>query len=463
MNFFHKDFLLKTETAKKLYHNYAKDMPIFDFHCHLNPQEIFENNHFKDIAHAWLGGDHYKWRIMRSVGIEEKYITGDATGFEKFEAFAKALQYAIGSPVYHWAHMELRSFFDINEPLTPKNAKEIYDKVNAMLATDDFRVRNFIQKSNVTAIITTDDPIDNLEWHKKIKEDATFNVQVLPAFRPDKAINIDQDGFAAYIKTLGDVVGMSITSISELETALETRLQYFNDNGCIASDHGIAYVPFKIGTIDDVDLVLKEVIIGGTLTQDEINIYKTHIITFLADKYKELGWVMEIHYGVIRNLNTTMFKKLGPDTGFDAIGSQDSIGNMASLFGLLEEKDAMPKTMVFNINPVDNYAVGTVIGAFQEGGKMQFGTAWWFNDHINGMTAQINALADVGVLGKFTGMLTDSRSFLSYPRHDYFRRILCNIIGQWMEDGLYNPDIEAAGEMVKGISYTNAVEYIGLK
>lgn len=463
MAFFGDDFLLKTETSKKLYNNYAKDMPIFDFHCHLDPKAIYENEAFIDIAQAWLGGDHYKWRIMRTCGVDESLVTGkDATGLEKFKAFASSLKYAVGSPIYHWTHMELKTYFGITEPLTETNAEDVYNKVNALLASDGYKVRDFIKKSNVTAIITTDDPVDTLEWHKKIKEDNTFDVKVLPGFRPDKAINIELDTFKGYIETLGDVAGVSISDLKTLEESMIKRLDHFDENGCKASDHGIAYIPFVKYNRDEVETIFKKALKGDSLTELEMDKYKTYLMEFLGKQYAKRDWVMEIHYGAIRNLNSKMFKNLGPDTGYDAMGMDGKLDNLAPLLNSLSEANGLPKTMVFNINPIDNYPVAVMIGAFQEQGNIQFGTAWWFNDHINGMTAQINTLADVGVLGKFNGMLTDSRSFLSYPRHDYFRRILCNIVGQWIEDGLYNPDINVAGEIIKDICYNNAEQYFRL-
>ena len=463
MNFFDDNFLLKGKVAQELYTGFARDMPIFDFHCHLNPKEIYENKNFSDITQAWLAGDHYKWRIMRGCGIDEKYITGDADSFEKFNAFATALNYAMGSPVYHWAHMELKTFFGINKPLTKKSAKEIFDQVNALLVTDDFKLRTFIKKSNVRAIITTDDPADNLEYHKKLKEEKDWNVAVLPAFRPDKTLNIENSDFVDYIKTLEKAADQPINDIDSLKKALVKRIDYFAQNGCVASDHGLLYVPYKAASESTIDNIFKKALTKKEpLDSIEVDSYKTYLMQFLAQEYKKRQWVMELHYGAIRNVNKTAFDKLGPDTGYDIIGSADSIGNLANLLNAMNVQNALPKTMVFNLNPNDNYPVGALIGAFQGSTEMQFGTAWWFNDHVNGMNAQINALADVGVLGKFLGMLTDSRSFLSYPRHDYFRRILCNIIGQWMEDGLYNPDVKEAGKIVQYICYTNAIEYFGL-
>lgn len=457
--FFNDDFLLTNDAAKTLYHDYAKDMPIFDFHCHLDPKAIFENKNFADITEAWLGGDHYKWRIMRSCGIDERLITGDGDSLSKFKAFATALKYAMGSPVYHWAHMELRTYFGINEPLTEANAEAVFTAVNEKLATPDFSLRRFIEKSKVQAIYTTDDPVDSLEWHEKIKHDPGIAFTVAPAFRPDKAINLHKPGFADYMTQLGKVVGGTIDSMEALEKALAERVSYFDRMGCVASDHGIDSVPFVAYTQAQADVALKKALAGEALSPIEIDGYQTYVLQFLAAQYMQHHWVMEVHYGAIRGINSLWQDRLGPDTGFDSMGEAPSIHNLAKLFDSIEKTSGLPKTMVFNINANDNYPVATLIGGFQQRGGMQFGTAWWFNDHINGMTAQINALADVGVLGKFVGMLTDSRSFLSYPRHDYFRRILCNMVGQWITDGLYNPDTTVAGELIQDISYNNAVAY----
>ena len=462
MRFMDENFLLKTKTSQKLFFDYANKMPIFDFHCHLNPKDIYENNNFKDITEAWLLADHYKWRLMRSVGIDEKYITGDGTGLEKFKAFAKTLEFAIGNPIYHWAHLELKTYFDINEPLTEKNAEKIYSDVNEMLRQKDFKVRNFIEKSRVNIVVTTDDPIDTLEWHEKIKQDEGFKTKVLPAFRPDRAINIEISTFADYINQLATVSDIKINSFDELKKALASRIEHFTKHGCVASDHGIKYVPFAEFSLDEIDPILKKALNKENLTQLEIDKYKTALLQFLAKEYSKRNWVMEIHYGVLRNINTDMFEKLGPDTGYDTIGDYNMVDSLSSLLNLMNKDGNLPKTILFSGNPGDNYLLGTMMQAFQAAGdvsKIQLGTAWWFNDHINGMTNQINALADVGVLGKFIGMLTDSRSFLSYTRHEYFRRIICSIIGEWVEEGHYNPDIEVVGKLVENISYNNAMEY----
>lgn len=465
MAFIDKNFLLKNDTAKRLFFEYANTMPIFDFHCHLSPKDIYKNNNFKDISEAWLGGDHYKWRLMRSVGIDEKYITGDATGLEKFIMFAKTLEYSIGNPVYHWAHLELQRFFDEYEPLTEKNAEEIYNRVNLKLKGEDYKVRSFIKKSNVSIIFTTDDPIDSLEYHNLIKEDNSFDTKVLPAFRPDKALNIEAATYKEYIESLANVSGIKINNFSNLLKAIENRINYFHSVGCCASDHAFKHIPFEYATKKELDEILYKGLTGVELTLKETDKYKTALIQFLASEYKKRNWVMEIHYGVLRDNNSNMFKKLGPDTGYDTMADYNVIENLSKLLDSINSKNELPKTILFSGNPNHNYALGTLIGCFQSSdaeSKIQLGTAWWFNDHINGMTAQINALADVGVLGKFIGMLTDSRSFLSYPRHEYFRRIICNIVGSWIEDGEYNSDIELAGKIIKDISYNNAIKYFNM-
>lgn len=466
MKFIDENFLLKTETARTLFNKYAKDEPIFDFHCHLNPKEIYENKNFEDITQAWLGGDHYKWRAMRSVGIEEKYITGDASSFEKFKMWARTIQYAIGNPLYHWTHLELQRFFGIYEPLTENNAKEIFDKINELLKQDDFKVRELIKKSNVKTVVTTDDPADSLEYHKLIKEDSSVTFNVLPAFRPDKALNIEVDSFKDYIASLGQAAGMSVDSFANLLNALESRMNLFEQMGCHASDHAFTYVPCSPASSEELETIFKAAISGQKLTKDEIDKYKTGLMLFLGEQYTKRNWVMEIHMNIKRNNNTRMFEKLGPDTGFDCIGDYSSCETLTGLLDLLDYKGNLPKTILFAGNPTDNQVIGTILGCFQTSeaaSKIQFGTAWWFNDNKDGMEAQIKALGNTGILGKFVGMLTDSRSFLSYPRHEYFRRILCNIFGEWIENGEYDSNLEFAGKLVSDICYNNAAEYFGVK
>lgn len=467
MNFINEDFLLKSETAKKLFHNYAKAEPIFDFHCHLSPKEIYENKNFSDITEVWLGGDHYKWRAMRSLGIDESIITGkDVDSFEKFEKWAETIQYAIGNPLYHWTHLELQRFFDIYEPLTKESARRIYDKINSLLAQDDFKVRELIKKSNVKFINTTDDPADTLEWHKLLKEEKDLGFKVFPAFRPDKALNIDAKTFAEYIKTLGEAGGKEINNFADLKSVLESRMDLFGEMGCCASDHAFTYVPCVKADDAEIDAILAKAIKGEAVTVNESDKYKTALMIFLGTQYAKRGWAMEMHMNIKRDNNSRMFEKMGPDTGFDCISDWSSAEGLTNLLDALDYNNNLPRTIIFAGNPADNQVFGTILGCFQSSdapSKIQFGTAWWFNDNKDGMEAQIKALGNLGVLGKFIGMLTDSRSFLSYPRHEYFRRILCNIIGQWIEDGEYADDIEFAGKLVKDICFNNAVTYFNVK
>ena len=465
MGFIDENFLLKTETAKKLFHEYAKSEPIYDFHCHLNPQEIYENKNFSDITEVWLGGDHYKWRAMRSLGIPEEKITGkDVDSFEKFEKWAETIQYAIGNPLYHWTHLELQRFFGIYEPLTKKSARRIYDQINEKLAKPEFKVRELIKMSNVAAINTTDDPADSLEWHKKIAADEKA-FKVYPAFRPDKALNIDAPTFAAYIKTLGATENTVIKTFADLKNVLKKRMDLFEELGCRASDHAFTYVPCVKATDAELDAILAKALSGTKPEKIEIDKYRTQLMLFLGGEYTKRDWAMELHMNIKRDNNTKMFEKMGPDTGFDCISDWSSCEGLTNLMDLLNYNDSLPKTLLFAGNPADNQVIGTILGCFQSSeaaSKIQFGTAWWFNDNKDGMELQIKALGNLGVLGKFVGMLTDSRSFLSYPRHEYFRRILCNIIGQWIEDGEYDSDIEFAGQIVKDICYNNAAAYFRL-
>ena len=465
MGFIDNNFLLKNETAIKLFNEYAKDEPIYDFHCHLSPQEIYENKNFSDISEVWLGGDHYKWRVMRSFGIDEDIITGkDADNYEKFEKWAETIQYAIGNPLYHWTHLELQRFFGIYEPLTKESARSIYDKVNELLAKPEFRVRELIKMSNVNAINTTDDPADSLEWHKKIAQDEDA-FKVYPAFRPDKALNIDASTFAEYIQTLGNVANKEIKTFADLKDVLKSRMDLFDELGCRASDHAFTYVPCNKATTSEIDAILAKVLSNNTITTEESDKYKTMLMLFLGEEYSKRNWAMEIHMNVKRDNNTRLFEKLGPDTGLDCISDWSSCVGLTNLMDLLDYNNALPKTILFPGNPADNQAIGTIIGCFQgteAASKIQFGTAWWFNDNKDGMEAQIKTLGNVGLLGKFIGMLTDSRSFLSYPRHEYFRRILCNMVGQWIEDGEYANDIEFAGKLIADICYNNASEYFNL-
>ena len=464
-NFIDDDFLLNNEVAVKLFHEYASKMPIFDFHCHLNPKDIYEDKKFKNITEVWLYGDHYKWRLMRSNGVDEKYITGDADDYSKFLEFAKTMPMAIGNPVFHWTHLELQRYFGVNELLNEKTAPMIWEKVNSVLESSEFSVRNIIKNSNVKILCTTDDPTDSLEYHKLLRDDESFGVKVLPAFRPDKGINIERDDFRDWVKKLGEVSGKTIEDYEDYLDALNSRIEYFDSLGCRLSDHALDFVFYEESTKGKVDEIFKKALEGEELSEFEIDQYKTSVLQFLARKYKEFGWAMQLHIAALRNTNTRMFRKLGPDTGYDSINDVDIAQKLAKLLDSLDLTGSLPKTILYTLNPKDNYVLATIMGCFQgEGipGKMQFGSAWWFNDNIDGMREQMKTLANVGLLSKFVGMVTDSRSFLSYPRHEYFRRILCNLIGEWVDRGEVPYDIDLLGKIVQDISYNNAVNYFGV-
>lgn len=446
--------MLRSKTAEKLYNEYAKDMPIIDYHCHLDPAMIASDYKFKNAYELFLGGDHYKWRQMRSFGIDEEYITGSADEYEKWLGFAKLMPYLIGNPLYHWTALELKRYFDIDEPLCEKNAKGIWDTCNEKLKDSGFSARNLILKSNVEVICTTDDPSDDLRFHKKIKADG-FKTRVLPTFRPDKAINIEKSDFVDYIKDNG------IESYSGLINWLKERISYFNENGCRLSDHSLEIVPYCEG---DARAVFEKKMSGEILTENEAEVYKTAVLSECAKEYSRLGWAMQLHIGAMRNNNTMMFEKLGADTGFDSINDLCIAEKLSRLLDSLSRDEILPKTILYTLNPKDNYVLGTMIGNFQSGptkSKLQFGSGWWFNDNEDGMISQLKALGNLGVLGRFIGMLTDSRSFVSYPRHEYFRRILCNLLGEWVESGRYPEDFDSLETIVRGISYSNAKEYFG--
>ena len=460
--FMDKDFLLDTDMAKKLYHEYAEDMPICDYHCHLSPKEIYENQPPENISQLWLSGDHYKWRAMRSCGVEEKYCTGDATPREKFEKFAYTLQYCIGNPLYHWAHIELQRYFGIDTPLNAKTADEIYDRANKAIAEEDFRPQSLIMRSNVKIVCTTDDPVDDLKYHKLLKDVDGFDCKVLPSFRPDKALNAHLDGFADYIKILGDAAGVEIKSYKDVIKALLTRADYFNEVGCKVSDQAFDYPPYSPADDSDIEAVFQKAMNGEKITMQECDKYRTPVLLALGKKYKQLGWAMEIHIGAMRNNNTLMFEKLGADTGFDSVGDYEVAAPLSRFLDALNKEDNLPKTILFNLNDKDNTVLGTMLGNFQSAdaeSKIQFGPAWWFLDTMDGMINQMKTLGNLGVLGKFVGMETDSRSFTSYGRHEYFRRIMCSLIGRWVEDGWYACDMDILKEIVCGICYNNAIKY----
>ena len=474
--FMDQDFLLQTETAKHLYHTYAKELPLVDYHCHLNPREIYEDRKFENLAQVWLGGkqadgsyfgDHYKWRVMRSNGVPEEYITGDKPDFERFLKFAEALEMAIGNPMYHWCHLELQRFFGITEPLTVESAPRIWDKCNDLLQNDpQMTARGLIQKSNVAFIGTTDDPIDSLEWHEKIAADPTVTFRVCPSYRPDKAMNIHKAGWSNYMTALANSVGKAeLSSMQEILDALTARLEHFAAHGCKASDHGLDYIPFADYTVQQADGVYQKALRGEQLTTEEIEGYQTVILRHLAKSYHRMGIVMQLHYSCMRNNNNRIFKLMGPDTGVDSIAQNSCGENIAKLLSVMDEEGCCPKTVLYSLNPADNALIGTLIGCYQDDtvpGKIQHGSGWWFNDNKTGMEEQMISLANLGLLGNFIGMLTDSRSFLSYPRHEYFRRIACNLIGDWVESGQYPNYEPALKKIVEGISYRNAARYFAL-
>ena len=449
--FMDEDFLLTTETAKNLYHNYAEKLPIIDYHCHLSPQEIYEDVRYENITQVWLGADHYKWRQMRSNGVEEKYITGDASDREKFQKWAETLEKAIGNPLYHWSHLELKKYFGYEGHLCGDTAQEVWDLTSEKLKQENMSARGLILQSNVDTICTTDDPIDSLEWHRKIKEDG-FEVKVLPAWRPDKAMNIEKADFAQYITKLAQVSGVEIKDFDSLIEALKNRMDFFAENGCTVSDHGLEYVMYESYEPAEVNEIVKTRLSDGVLTKTEARKYKTAFMTALGREYAKKNWVMQLHYGVQRDLNKRVFNALGPDAGIDAINTYSSSIEMGQYLNALAIDDSLPKTIIYSLNPADNAAIGTVIGCFQDSsavGKIQHGAAWWFNDHKTGMMEQMTSLANLGLLGNFVGMLTDSRSFLSYTRHEYFRRIMCELIGGWVENGEYPDDEKALKQIVE--------------
>ena len=461
--FMNKDFLLKSETARVLYHRHAAQVPVIDYHCHINPQEIFEDKRYNTITEVWLGGDHYKWRAMRSCGVAEHYITGDATPAEKFQKWAETIPNLIGNPLYHWTHLELQRYFDIHEPLNGENAMEIYEKCNAMLAQSDMSARGIIRKSNVKLICTTDDPADDLQWHEKLAADPTAPAVVLPAFRPDKAMRADKADFPQYVARLEKVVGYEINSVADMRRALADRIAYFNDRGCRISDHGLDLCFYVEATEEQLNDIFARAKAGQAITWNEQLAYHTDLLIAVGKEYARLDWVNQFHFGCLRDNSKTMFRKVGPDTGFDAINDQPNAVGMSGLLNALQEAGALGKTILYSLNPSDNAAIGTMMGAFQTNspipGKIQQGSAWWFNDHKPGMEAQMISLMSLGAMGTFNGMLTDSRSFLSYTRHEYFRRILCNLFGQLVEDGEYPADMKYLGRMVENISYYNTLRY----
>ena len=464
-SFMCKDFLLESETAKKLYHEFAAAMPIVDYHCHVSPMEIAQDVRFNNISEAWLKGDHYKWRMIRSCGVDEHYITGGASDREKFQKFAESLPRAIGNPLYHWTHLELKRYFDCHLILNAQNAEAIWNHCNERLSQGGMSAKGIIRKSNVTHICTTDDPVDNLQWHKAMRDDPTWNVTVLPTFRPDKAMNIDKPGFLQYMDDLSNAAGTTINSINDLYTALAKRISFFDSVGCVISDHGMDYVTWVDGCAETASDVFMKALGGGDVSPPEADAFKAAVMLFLAAEYAKRNWVMQIHYGAARSVNSTMAQKLGPDTGFDCISTRECSAELYKLLDAMNSNGGLPKAVLYSLNPNDDAYLATATGAFQGPGlpgKIQHGSGWWFNDTKTGMIAQMTNLANLGVLGNFVGMLTDSRSFLSYTRHEYFRRILCNLVGGWVENGEYPTEMQFLKTMIQDISYNNAMKFMGL-
>ena len=462
--FMDKDFLLSTDTAKELYHGVAANVPILDYHCHINPQEIAEDRKFENITQVWLGGDHYKWRQMRSNGVDEYYITGDAPDREKFQKWAETLEKAIGNPLFHWSHLELQRYFGYTGILNSETAEEVWNLCNAKLQEDSMSVRNLIKQSGVTLICTTDDPADDLSWHKVIAADDTFDVKVLPAWRPDKAMNLEKPDYADYLAKLGEAAQMEIKTFADLKEALKKRLAFFESMGCCASDHALEYVMYVPASDEELEAIFAKRVNGEAITREEELKFKTAFMLFVGTEYARMGWAMQLHYGCKRDNNVTMYNKLGPDTGYDCINNYAPSSQTADFLNALISTNELPKTIIYSLNPNDDEAIGTILGCFQNSdavGKIQQGSAWWFNDNKTGMIKEMTSLANLGLLGNFIGMLTDSRSFLSYSRHEYFRRILCDLIGTWVENGEYPKDMKNLEKIVKGISYNNAVRYFG--
>jgi glucuronate isomerase len=461
-SFIHDDFVLQNETARRLYHEHAESMPIIDYHCHLSPQEIAEDKRWENLTQIWLYGDHYKWRAMRTNGVSEEYCTGGASDWEKFEKWVETLEVCFRNPLYHWSHLELKRYFGIDELLTSKNAKEVWDRANAKLAESEFSARGLITMSNVKVVCTTDDPVDDLRWHRQIRQDG-YEVKVLPAWRPDKAMAVENGaGFRAYSEQLAKAADMQITDFASFMAALQQRHDFFHAEGCRLSDHGIGRFHASAYADEEIPGLFTQIAGGGELTAQDVEKFKSCMLVEFGKMDHAKGWVQQYHYGAIRNNNSRLFAELGPDTGFDSIGDFTVAEDMSRFLDRLDRTNQLSPTILYNLNPRDNHLLGTMIGNFQDGsrpGKMQHGSGWWFLDQKHGMEQQIEILSQLGLLGRFVGMLTDSRSFLSYTRHEYFRRILCNILGNDVENGLLPDDQEALGKMVRNICYNNAAEY----
>ncbi|MCI8359716.1 MAG: glucuronate isomerase [Clostridiales bacterium] len=467
--FMNEDFLLDTETARRLYHDYAEALPIIDYHCHVSPKEIWEDRRFGTITDAWLEADHYKWRAIRSNGAAEEKVTGSASAREKFDAFAAMLEKAMGNPLYHWTHLELKRYFGYDGCLSSKTADEVWNLCNAKLKEPGMGVRGLIEQSGVEVVCTTDDPADSLEYHEKLQKDQSFAVRVLPAWRPDKAVHLNADGFTGYIAALGEAAGMEIDSFDRLLGALSRRMDFFAGMGCRASDHSLGYAFYRPTGKETADGIFQKALRGEDLTLEEIEGYQTELLLFLGREYGRRDWVMQLHLGPVRNASRRVFQSVGPDAGCDCMGPALDSRPLAAFLDSLDGDGLLPKTILYSLNPNDNALLGSLIGCFQHSdgsrpavpGKMQQGSAWWFNDTLEGMREQLRTLASTSLLGNFVGMLTDSRSFLSYTRHEYFRRILCGLLGRWVQEGLVPADYDLLGGLVSDVSYYNAKRYFG--
>lgn len=465
-SFITEDFLLSTEPARRLYHDYAEKMPIFDYHCHLNPREIYEDKRFADIGEAWLAGDHYKWRLMRANAVPERFVTGDAGFRDKFDRFAAIMPRLIGNPIYHWSHLELKRYFSVDELLDAQSAPRIWDQANEVLQGEEGSARALIRESNVRALCTTDDPADDLQYHRLLAQDAGFGVRVLPTFRPEKALNIADPGFPAYLQKLGEAAGVDIRTIDDVKEALVRRADFFAAAGCRLSDHSFGSPDFTVWDEGAAEDAMQKALSGQPLLDYEIAAYQSLMMNVLGEVYCDRGWAMQMHLGAQRNLSTKLYRAFGADAGGDAIGDTISAGSLAALLDRLASRGKLPKTILYTLNAADNDKLIAAAGSFQDesaAGKVQFGSAWWFNDHFDGMTAQMKSLANIGVLSRFVGMLTDSRSFLSYPRHEYFRRVLCELVGGWIAKGMAPADYDTIGKMIEDICFNNAWAYMGME
>ena len=460
------NFLLKSEAARRLYHEYAEGLPIIDYHCHISPMEIALDKRFSDITEVWLGGDHYKWRLERMTGAPESEITGGAEPRVRFRRFCEALASAPGNPMYHWTHLELKRYFDCDLDISEDTADEIYDICNAALKRPDMSARGIIRRSGVKMIGTTDDPADRLEWHEKIREDRSFETLVLPSFRPDNALNIDKPGFSEYLEKLGKAADIKINSARDIMKALTNRLEYFCAHGCKATDHGLDYAVYSPADEDEIERIFADAMLGKPVTREDADKFKTAMLLHCGSEYARLGVVMQLHYNCQRKVNSRYTKMLGPDTGFDCIRTDNGGEAVTGLLNDLDSRGCLPKTILYSLNPADNELLDTVAGSFpgEEGiMKVQHGAAWWFNDTKFGMEAQLRSFSNLLPIGGFVGMLTDSRSFLSYTRHEYFRRIFCNMLGELVENGEYPNDEKRLKRIVEGVCYYNAAKYFGIE